>query len=197
MKNSLTLTTELEAINLMLASIGEAPVSQLDESTVDVSNARQILRATSREIQAEGWHFNTELELTLVPNEKGEIQLPHNTLSVDTSGSSADLDLVQRGLRFYDRAKHSYKIGRSVTVDIIILLDFEELPENARVLITETAGLRFQDSAVGSDLLHKFSAMRADRARAMLQAADSDTGDYNMLTGCWSALSATNRRLGS
>ena len=51
--------TELDAINLMLSSIGSDPVSDLDETDVDVANAKRILEDTSRNIQRQGWDFNT------------------------------------------------------------------------------------------------------------------------------------------
>ena len=53
--------TELEAVNILLTTIGEAPVNTLTGNQVtDVSIANQVLNEVSREVQSQGWHFNTE-----------------------------------------------------------------------------------------------------------------------------------------
>lgn len=63
---NLVATTELEAVNAMLASIGEAPVASLTGVTdTDVVTAISILRNTAREVQSLGWRFNTEFGLEL------------------------------------------------------------------------------------------------------------------------------------
>jgi hypothetical protein len=62
-------TTELEAVNAMLASIGEAPIDTLDSATqADVVMAINTLRNTAREIQSMGWRFNTEFGVQVAPN---------------------------------------------------------------------------------------------------------------------------------
>jgi hypothetical protein len=64
----LVATTELEAVNAMLASIGEAPLDTLDGATQsDVQTAINILRDTTREVQSEGWRFNTEFGFEIAP----------------------------------------------------------------------------------------------------------------------------------
>jgi hypothetical protein len=65
----LVATTELEAVNAMLASIGEAPLDTLDGATQsDVQTAINILRDTTREVQSEGWRFNTEFGFEIAPS---------------------------------------------------------------------------------------------------------------------------------
>lgn len=45
-------TTELEAINTMLSTIGEAPISTVEDSgVIDAVMARQILRTVDREVR--------------------------------------------------------------------------------------------------------------------------------------------------
>jgi hypothetical protein len=64
----LVATTELEAVNAMLASIGEAPIASLDSATAaDVQTAISLLRNTTREVQARGWRFNTEFGFQIAP----------------------------------------------------------------------------------------------------------------------------------
>jgi hypothetical protein len=123
-------TLELEAVNDMLSAIGESPVATLDDPPADAEVAIRLLRMESRALQAEGWHFNTSTEVKLLPNGSGEFELPANTLKVDTSGCSANLDLVNRGGKLYDPRKQTFVLTglTSVTVDMVLLLDFEVDP---------------------------------------------------------------------
>lgn len=180
---SLTPTTELEAINLMLSVIGESPVNTVtDSGVVDAVVARQILSQASRECQLIGWHWNIETNYELAATTDGELMLPTNCLRVDTTGYDEGLDLVQRGNRLYDRTNHTYNVGRSVKVEMIVLLPFEELPEAARSYITIRAARQFQERMVGSEVLQAFNSRDELRAMAILHDAQAEVADYNVLT---------------
>lgn len=178
----MTPTTKLEAVNIMLSSIGEAPVNSLASGLVDAEMAETILNATSREIQSRGWKFNTEKNFRITQNTDGEILLPTNTLKADISSATSDLDLVQRGGRMYNLVSHSYKIGTTVELDLVVFLDFELLPEAARHYITIKAARVFQDRTVGSDTLHGFQERDENFALVEMKDAEGDTGDYNIFS---------------
>lgn len=192
---TLSALTELDAVNIMLSTIGESPVSSLsaDQSTVDVSLARQILREVTVQVEENGWHFNTETNWVLPVNTAGEILLPANCVQVDSMGPDAQLDVVARSNRLYDRTNHSFTFTKSVTVEMILLLDFEEIPQAARHYITTRAARVFQQRMVGSDTLAGFSERDEARARAALKKQDSNCADYNILTGSWSVLRSITR----
>ena len=119
-----TVTSKLEAINVMLTSIGESPVNTITSSTTtDVSIAVQILDNVSREIQSVGWHFNTDVNYKLAKNTSNEIVLPSNCLRVDNTHQDADLDLVERNRKLWDRENHTYTITQDVKVNITWLLE--------------------------------------------------------------------------
>ena len=106
-----TLTTQLEACNVMLGYIGEAPVNSISNTSelpVSAANAVTILEETSREVQSEGWHFNTETEISLIGSAgDGKITLDEDVLQVDHDGTE-DVDLVQRGRSLFDRKNNTY-----------------------------------------------------------------------------------------
>ena len=53
-------TTELEAVNTLLHTIGEAPVNSLTGTLpIDATLANNTLSEVSREVQSAGWHWNT------------------------------------------------------------------------------------------------------------------------------------------
>ena len=180
-------TTELEAINTMLSTIGESPVNTVEDTgNVDVVIARQILQTVSREVQARGWHFNTEINYTITPDSEGYLVLPKTVLKVDTVYPDSSKDVVVRGSRLYDREKHTYVFTDAVKVDMTILLTFDELPEVARNYATIRASRIFQERVVGSDTLHAFNSQDEARAMVSLMEYEADTADLNILSGNYS-----------
>jgi hypothetical protein len=181
--------TELEAVNIMLSTIGESPISSLsaDQSTVDVGIAQSVLREVSVQVQEEGWQFNTEINWVMSPVQgTGEIQIPLNCIQIDTVGPDVMVDVAMRGQRLYDRLNHTFAFTKSLTVDMIILLEFTEMPQAARHYITVRAARVFQQRVVGSDTLGSFTEKDELRARAALKKLDSNNADYNILSGSWS-----------
>ena len=175
----LTPTTELEAVNALLAAIGESPVDTLlGALPVDAASALANLRRYSRQLQKAGWSFNTENDYRLTPSVNGEIILPANTLKADPTGGTA---FVQRGQRLYDPDAHTYAIGKPVVMELVIGLPFEELPETARSYITIAAGLRFQDQFLGDNAYHTFSKEEVKRAWAEFLSDEAETEDLNVL----------------
>ena len=178
MSSNLLPTTELEAVNQMLATIMEAPVNSLvGVTSLDAAAASRILAEVSRAVQAPGHHFNREYGYPLAPDPvSGEIRLPHNCLSVDSCRASG-LDLVQRGWRLYDRANHTYRVAVNVQADMTVLLAFEELPEAARRYISVRACRVFQKRMAGSQTLDGFTQedeafARLDFIRSLTRAED-------------------------
>lgn len=178
-----TPTTVLEAVNQIIATIGEPPVNSVeDNGVIDAVMALQALSAVNRAVQLKGWHWNTEENYPIAATyPEGELRLPRNTLKVDTSAVDGDLDLVHRGARLYDRKNHTFQIGRSVKVDIVFLLPFEELPEAARTYITVKAARRFNEGQIGSELLSNFTLRDEQMALFALEEAEGETADYNIL----------------
>lgn len=196
MTTATTPTTELEAVNLMLSVIGESPLSSLSSTTVvDAVLARQVLSEVSRTVQSKGWHYNTEKAYPLLPDVYSKtISVPSNCLRVDTVYPTEDVDAVHRGTRLYDRKNHTYQFDKSLKVDMVILLPFDELPEAARYYIAVRAARVFQARTVGSDALWQFSAQDEKDALVAFKKAEGNTADHNILTGNNSVARILQRR---
>ena len=69
---------ELPAVNEILASVGQAPVTTLDQTNPDVAIAYDTLLNVSREVQAEGWTFNQEFEYKITTDANKEYEIPAN-----------------------------------------------------------------------------------------------------------------------
>jgi len=184
MATLLTPTTELEAVNVCLANIGESPVSAITGNvTVDAALARDLVRQVTREVQAHGFYWNTEIEYSLIPNTAGNLVLPANILSIDTVGKDKTRDLVARGRLMYDRVKHTYTFTEKVIVNIVVALGFEELPEICRRYIAVRSARIYQERVMGSGSVSAFNTADEDMSRAALLAENMEIEDNNMLTG--------------
>jgi hypothetical protein len=74
----------------MLSAIGEMPTTQAilnAGSSADVVMAKQILDEVNKEVQGQGWHFNTEYDVPLVPDAvgKGAQGMVHCEVDVDNN----------------------------------------------------------------------------------------------------------------
>ena len=182
---ALTLTSELDAINIMLGTIGESPINSLDAAAgvVDAVTARSILSEVAVQVQEEGWHFNTDYEFVLTPDAgTKEIYVPGNVIEIDTSPYDANFDVAIRGVRLYDRTNKTYQFEKSLKCDMVVLLEFSELPQAARHYVTVRAARVFQQRVVGSDTLGSFTEKDEARALVSMRRIESRTADYNILT---------------
>jgi hypothetical protein len=174
-------TSKLEAVNVMLSSIGEAPVNSLSSGLLDAELAETILNNTNREIQSKGWHFNTEYNYPLVPNSvTNQIEMPTNILDVDGMTSDDTLDVVQRSGKLYNRMDHSFTFTKTIKVTLKLLLDFEDIPEAARRYITLKAARVFQDRTIGASDLHGIQQRDELEALVDLQEQENGSADYNI-----------------
>ena len=171
-----TLTTKLEAVNSMLGHIGESPVNSISNANlpVSVSTAITVLDEVSKEVQTEGWHFNTEIDVKYTPS-NGSITVGTDIIQFDPVDTS--LDIVQRGATLFDRKNNTTTFTSDLSVNQIRLLDWDSLPEVARRYITLKASRIFQGRIIGSKELEALIARDEYTARANLQEADSRTSD--------------------
>lgn len=133
--------SQLDAVNDMLALLGELPVNDLTSSHPLVPTAVRALRTASDEIQVRRWWFNTET-LTLTPQvETKQILLPHDTLSADPYEGRPRTAV--RGNVLYNADTGTIEWDTQITVRLHRLIPFEELPVLARMLIAYKAQLAF------------------------------------------------------
>jgi hypothetical protein len=195
MTTPLYLTTELEAVNTMLSCINESPVAALESSgNVDAETARALLAETSRDIQTQGFYFNTDEKYPWFRAFDGTITVGPDVVRVDLYPTQDTLEVVLRGQRLYNKTKRSYLFDEDLDeTKTVRLLPWDELPQAARQFIMITAARTFQSRQLGSDTKHKFSAEDAMRARASVVREEVGTGDYNYLRGSYSVMNIISR----
>lgn len=180
-----TRTTELEAVNTILSTIGEAPLNSLTGSLpVDGTVAVNILSEITREVQSAGWHFNTHYKVTLTRDTGNKIPLATNILRVELDNnrySKVQYDIVQRDNYLYNLAKNQDTFDTNFEdVTVVYLLPFNEIPEQAKRYITIRSARVFHDRTLGANTLHKFSTEDEARALIVLKQAEASTGDYSI-----------------
>ena len=196
--NMTTPTTKLEAVNSMLSTIGEAPVNTLSSGLVDAETAETILNEVSRSIQAQGWNFNTEPDYKIIADSDGNVVLPSNVLRADAVDKfrSSENEYIQRGNKIYDKRQHTFNIGKDLELNLVVLLDFTDLPEVARRYITVKSARIFQERVVGSDRLSAMNRNDEQEALFALREMEGDNGDYNIFDDYGTA-SVLDRTIGT
>lgn len=175
--NALGLASELDAVNEMLAAIGEDPVEIIENLPPSGNTALTTLRAVSRDFQEEAHWFNTETGYELTPNASGEIIIPSNILSLD----GTEADVIERRPRLYDRENATFIFTAAVACDVILQLPWSELPSVARRYITAMATERFVDGFPGATAVTEARNRNLMRAKVAFERAVIRNEDLNLV----------------
>ena len=179
-----TRTTELEAVNTILSTIGEAPISTLTGSLpVDASIAKSVLDEICREVQSMGWHWNTHYKVDLSRDGNNKIPVGTDWLRVRLASKydRSSYDVIQRDNYLYNLAKNEDTFTQDFdNTEVVYLLDFSKIPEQAKRYITIRAARVFHDRTLGANTLHKFSKEDEVKSLSVLRNAETETGEYSI-----------------
>jgi hypothetical protein len=174
--------TKLDAVNLMLSSIGQAPVNSLAVAGIrDVAIAALALDNTTREVLSRGWHFNTDTAFALSPNGSGNILVPSGALEIDPTDPNVDAVVrYNAGVpMFWDKTNQTWTFTAALKCDVVWGYEFEQLPQVARGYISTRAARIFQSQVIGSEVLFKFTELHEQEALFLLMRAEGRTKDRN------------------
>lgn len=174
--------TTLDAVNDMLATLGELPLNSVDEGHPMVPAALRALNTASAREQAKSWWFNKELT-DLVPDTQGNIYLPNDTLRVDPQATT--LNYVQRGRRLYKpfepSANDKYYFTHRVRCWLLREIPFEELPVPAQHVVSYSAQLDFMKAYEADQNKVQQIAMSYREAMMTLNAEHTRNVGANLL----------------
>ena len=196
MTTQITPTTELQAVNTMLSTIGEAPVNSITgTTTVDVSVAKNILDETSMSIQSLGWNFNTHTNYkSLSLDSDNKVPLPSNCVKADANQAYRNFNYTIRDGFLYDMEKHTDVFTSAPSsVDLVLVQQFEHLPEYARRYITMKAARRFASRFIGYNQITQLIGQDENEELMAFHQADSQEADLNILNGDSNTFSIINR----
>ena len=191
--------TELQAVNQILASVGQAPVTSIDTETItdqngdlitlvtnpDVAIAYDTLFEVSREVQSEGWTFNREFNYPMVPDTDKHIIWPNNVLQMDLSddpkySSYREKDTIKRDNKLYDRMNHTYLWEETVYCDIVWFFDWVDLPSPIQDYITCRAASIVSSRLIGEPAQYQILQQKEAYARSLVLEYECNQGDYSM-----------------
>ena len=173
---------ELPAVNEILASVGQAPVTTLDQTNPDVAIAYDTLINVSREVQSEGWTFNKEYSYKLSPQATTEeIAIPNNILQIELSENQGRTkEAVRRSGKLYERVNHTYKWGTAeLEFDIVWYLDWIDLPRPIQDYIVARASSIVSSRIVGDPGQYQMIQQREAYTRAMALEYECNQGNYS------------------
>lgn len=173
--------TELQAINIMLAAIGEAAVSSLETATtVEVTQAKKLLSNTNRSLQQKGWHFNTEWDVTLSVNGDGNIPVGNSVLSVLVPGTLTTLRGINGTMHLYDLDNNTFTFTANKTNAVTItLLEFIDTPQTFRQYVALRAARIFQEEIIGQVSAETINRQEEAEAYADLLDDEADRSGLN------------------
>lgn len=189
------LITELDVVNSVLSTAGDAPVQSLSDTYQPVFTIRQMINNTSRDIQTKKYWFNTEYDVTLSSNTVNDkITLPFNLLKFEPD----DTRYVARGLTVFDRVARTSSITEDITATICVMLEFGELPQEARKLIQAMCKMQYNDEYLGDDSIRRTLERDVAAAQLELDRTDLENEDINLLSSTRATnIAFSNRRRGS
>jgi len=173
---------ELEAVNMLLAAVGEAAVSSLETATtVDVTQAKNLLSNINREVQQKGWHFNTEWDVVLSLDSDSRIPLGTTILSIYSPSKMTTIRGREGSPFLYDLDNNTFTWTASVNDAVTItLLDFEDIPQTARQYITTKAARIFQEEIIGQVSAETVNRQEEVEAYADLLDDEGERSGYNV-----------------
>ena len=181
--------TELSAVNAILGAIGQSAVTSISGNTnPEVDFIYNLLRDANVDVQAEGWHFNTERHVKYTPATVGgveKIAVGADILKMDvTDGWSKRLyDVVKRNGYLYDKLDHTddwSELTDGIYLDITRFISFVDCPEPFKRYIIYKASTRAATQLVGNPQLAKLLATQEAFTRATCIEYDCNQGNHSM-----------------
>ena len=181
---------ELPAVNEILASVGQAPVTTLDQTNPDVAIAYDTLTHVSREVQAEGWTFNTENLVKFTPDSDNEIQISNNILQIDLHDEVDNQyeairkkDISDGIIKLYEKVNHTFtwdssKWTEGVRCNVVYLYDWIELPVPIQDYIVARAATLVSSRIVGDSQQYQMLAQKEQWNRSQALEYECRQGDY-------------------
>ena len=177
--------TELSAVNAILGAIGQSPVTTIDKTNPEIGFIYNLLRDANVDLQAEGWHFNTEKHVTFTPDSTtGKITIGADILKMDTTEGWSDRthDVVKRNGFLYDKQSHTddFSDHTTINLDIVRLLNYADLPEVFKGYIIYKASVRAATQLVGNAQLAQLLAQQEVMARSAIIEYECNQGNHTM-----------------
>ena len=183
MTTQLNTDTELSAVNSILGSIGQSPITAINLTNLqdpEIALVHNILMEVTKDVQNEGWHFNQEEHVSRSPDANGNFLIPNNYLRFDVSDGLYDRtrDVVKRNGKLYDKVEHTDVFSNQLYFDITYLFDFEDIPSAIQRYIIARASVRAATQVVSNSDLVQLLQLEEAKTLATAKEYDCEQGDH-------------------
>ena len=152
------------------------------QTNPDVAIALNTLREVSREVQAEGWSFNTEYDYKITPDNNNEIKIAEDVLQMDLNQGypeNIEKEAIFRGGKLYDKKKHSYEwTAEHVYVDIVWEFTWENIPAPIQAHIVARAAAIVSSRIIGDPNQYQILQQKEAVTRSQAMEYECNQGDY-------------------
>jgi hypothetical protein len=153
------------------------------QTNPDVAIALNTLREVSREVQAEGWSYNTEFDYKITPDSNNEIRIADDVLQMDLNQGypeNIEKDAIFRGGKLYDKKAHSYEwTAETVYVDIVWYFDWESIPQPIQAYIVARAAAIVSSRIIGDSNQYQILQQKEANTRSQALEYECNQGDYS------------------
>ena len=175
--------TELSAVNSILGSIGQSPITALNLQALqnpEVGFIKNLLDETNKNVQNEGWHFNKEDHVLRSPDANGNFLIPSNYLRFDVHDGLYDRnrDVVRKDGKLYDNVHHTDVFSGDLYFDITYLRDFTDVPSAIQRYIVARASVRAATQLVSNADLVQLLQLEETQTKATALEYDCEQGDH-------------------
>ena len=189
--------TELSAVNSILGSIGQSPITQLKDATTgtlistnpEISFIYNLLKESNQDVQNEGWTFNLEYHIKETVGADNKIIIESDVIRIDNEDAwDRTRDFVRKkdadGIwKLYDRVNHTMEFPDDdyFYVNKVRLLLFEDIPTVFQRYIIYKASGRAAVQLVSNAQLQQSLATFEAQARAACMEYECNQGDHNFM----------------
>ena len=181
--------TELSAVNAILGAIGQSPVTSISGTNPETSFIYNLLRDANVDVQNEGWHFNTERHVHYTPDATTKrITIGSDILKIDVPDGwrSRQYDVIKKTdssnnvTYLYDKYDHTDEWDGEITLDVVKLFQYVDLPEPFKRYIIYKAATRAATQLVGNPHLTELLQSQEALARSACVEYECNQGNHSM-----------------
>ena len=179
--------TDLSAVNSILGSIGQAPITTLTHNPPDpdpllnpeISFVVNILKEVNKDVQSTGWHFNTQYNVKRSPDSNKHFVIPTNAIAYDLSDGQFDRtkDITRRDGKLFDLIADTDEFEGTHYFDIITLYNFEDVPPVIQRYIIARAAVKAAVQLVSNSDLVKLLKLEEEQTKANALNYETEQGD--------------------
>ena len=178
--------TELSAVNSILGSIGQSPVTNTTGDALlnpEIQFVVNLLNEVNKDVQSTGWTFNSEYRVKKSPDGNGNYVVPANAILFDISDGQIDREtnVVRRDGKLYDTIHQTNVFTQDFYFDIITLYAFTDVPPAIQRYIIARASMRAATQLVSNGDLVKLLQLEEQQARANALEYETEQGDHNFM----------------